>query len=48
MKNLVKEGFLICDDIEDNLHFKDFTSMNDYPYWVTFVDGKYVGIIKNS
>tara|TARA_A100001015_G_scaffold319633_1_gene443142 strand:+ start:5624 stop:6397 length:774 start_codon:yes stop_codon:yes gene_type:complete len=48
MKNLAKGGFLICDDIEDNLHFKDFTSMNDYPYWVTFVDGKYVGIIKNS
>lgn len=46
LKALKKGGFLISDDIEDNLHFKEFVEVNDLQYWVTKIDGKYVGIIR--
>ena len=48
MNNLAQKGFFISDDIQDNLYFRDFVEGSSYSYWVTFVEGKYVGIIQNS
>jgi predicted O-methyltransferase YrrM len=44
--SLVKGGFLISDDIEDNLGFRDFVESMNLDYTVHSIDGKFVGIIK--
>ena len=48
MNNLAQKGFFVSDDIQDSLYFRDFVEGSSYSYWVTFVEGKYVGIIQNS
>jgi predicted O-methyltransferase YrrM len=45
---LVEGGFLISDDIEDNLGFKDFVESINADYTVHCIDGKYVGIIRKT
>ena len=43
---LITGGFLISDDIEDNLGFKDFVESMNLEFTVHSVDGKFVGIIQ--
>jgi predicted O-methyltransferase YrrM len=39
-------GFLISDDVEDNLGFKDFVELMNLKFTVHSIDGKFVGIIQ--
>lgn len=48
MKNLIPGGFFVCDDIQDNLHFKEYVEDNSYKYWVIKKNTDYVGIIKKN
>jgi len=48
MEFLKDGGLFVSDDIEDNLFFKEYVTENNFPFWVTKIDGKFVGIIKKS
>ena len=45
-KNLRKEGFLISDDIEDNMYFNEFVTSNKLNFSILRCENKYVGVIK--
>jgi predicted O-methyltransferase YrrM len=43
---LSKDAIIVVDDIQDNLHFKDYVHELDLKYSVLEFEGKYVGIIE--
>lgn len=47
-RNLRDGGFLISDDIEDNLAFKEFVEDNNLEFYVTEYNSRYIGIIKKE
>ena len=44
-QNLSAESIIIFDDIQDNLHFRDWVEGNNFHYTVLEFEGKYLGIV---
>ena len=44
-KNFSPNCIIIFDDIQDNMHFKDFVEQNEIKYTVLEFEGKYVGVV---
>lgn len=47
-KKLKVDTFIIFDDIQDNLHFKDYVEKNKKKFFIISNQDKYVGIIENK
>ena len=44
-KKFSKNSIIIFDDIQDNLHFKDFVIKNNLQFKIFEFEGKFVGLI---
>ena len=44
-QNLSAESIIIFDDIQDNLHFRDWVEGNNFHYTVLEFEGKYLGVV---
>lgn len=44
LPNQARNTLWLFDDIEDNMHFRDFVDMNGFSSHVFFYDGKYLGL----
>lgn len=44
---ITPQTIIIFDDIQDNLHFRDFVSQNKKKFYVLEFEGKFIGIVGN-